>query len=305
MKKRAVLDVFLQANGFLGRLPKVQLLGLAVCGVLLVGGADYGTGYEVSVALFYLLPVAIAAWHAGSRWAAVIAGISCISWYLADIGAGSQYTHSLIPVWNSLVRLGFFSITGFLVATIRSSLDTQHRLARTDSLTGLYVRRAFQERLEHDLAMGQRLNGAVTLAYLDLDNFKAVNDTYGHAAGDKVLQTTAWVLQNSIRHTDTAARLGGEEFALLLPDTDTLGAQQVIATLTQHFQQAFATGPFRVECSIGVVTFMDGSVTPDEAIAATDAQMYEVKRAGNGGVGYKVLGKPLFSVPAELHSVAS
>ena len=275
----------------LARLTRVQALALAVCGVVFVGICDYLMGYEVSMSLFYLGPVAVAAWYAG-RWPGVsIAVLSCISWYIADLTAGNHYSHPAIPVWNSLVRFGFFLISGLLLTALRNTLFNERHLAQTDGLTGLYGRRAFEDKLGHDLAMAQRRNSAVTLAYVDLDDFKTVNDTHGHAEGDRVLRVTGRVLNKLIRRVDTAARLGGDEFALVFPDTDPHGAQQAVSNLTRELREAFAAIRLDVTCSVGVVTFLNPTVSVASAIAAADSLMYEVKRQGKGAVAYSVLGE--------------
>jgi diguanylate cyclase (GGDEF)-like protein len=274
----------------LDRLPRARILALAVCGVLIVGGIDFLTGYEVSMSPFYLAPVAVAAWYAG-RWTGfAIAALSCMSWYIADAAAGSQYSHPAIPVWNALVRFGFFLITGFLMSALRESLRVQQYLAQRDGLTGLYGRRAFEERLQHDLALAQRHRSARTLAYVDLDDFRAVNDTHGHAGGDRVLRMIGRVLKVSVRETDTAARVGGDEFALVLPDTDSRGAQQAMSKLTRELHEAIGAGNLGVTCSIGVVTFLDSATSPEHAIAAADDLMYQVKHKGKGAVAFSVLG---------------
>jgi len=273
------------------RLTRAGILALAACGVLIVGGVDYLTGYEISMSLFYLGPVAAAAWYA-ERWTGfAIAVFSCMTWYIAEIGTGSQYSHPAIPVWNALVRFGFFFITGLLMATLRKSLRTQQYLARTDGLTGLYGRRAFEETLRHDLALAQRRQSALTLAYLDLDDFKALNDTHGHAQGDRVLRVVGRVLKVSIRETDTAARLGGDEFALVLPDTDSHGAQQVISKLARDLDEALEAATWRVTCSIGVVTFRASARSPEQALATADELMYQVKHKGKGAVAFSVVGE--------------
>ena len=171
----------------LDRFAPPTILVLAGVGVLIVEGVDFVTGYEVSLSLLYLGPIAIAAWYAG-RWPGfIVAALSCVGWFVADQAAGSEYSNAAIPVWNALVRLGFFVITAHLLTALRDSLRGHQRLARTDGLTGLYRRRVFEERFEHDLALARRHETPLTLAYLDLDDFKAVNDTYGHAGGDRVL----------------------------------------------------------------------------------------------------------------------
>ena len=274
-----------------GRLASVGIIALAACGVVLVGGVDYFTGYEVSVSLFYLGPVALATWYGGRRTGIGIGILSCVTWYIAELAAGSQYSHPAIPVWNALVRLGFFLITSLLLSALRKSLLEQRHLARTDGLTKLYGRRAFEERLRHDLALAQRRRSTLSLAYVDLDDFKAVNDTRGHAEGDRVLRTVGQVLRDSVRAADTPARIGGDEFALVLPDTDRSGAEQVISKLRVGLQEALEKGAWPVTCSIGVSTFIDPAISPENAVAAADALMYEVKRRGKGEVAYHVLGE--------------
>jgi diguanylate cyclase (GGDEF)-like protein len=266
----------------------VRTTALAALGVLAVGYVDYATGYEVSMSLLYVGPVGLAAWYAG-RWPGIaIAVLSCLAWYTADFYSGNQYSHTLIPYWNALVRLGFFMLSGLLLSALRASLQYQRHLASTDSLTGLYGRRAFEERLGHDLALARRRKSPVTLAYIDLDDFKRVNDLRGHAAGDAVLETVGRVLRDSVRLTDTAARLGGDEFALVLPDTDGAGAQRAIGNVAQALRDALEEGGTGAGCSIGAVTFADADLPPERAIAAADALMYEVKRTAKGTVALRV-----------------
>jgi diguanylate cyclase (GGDEF)-like protein len=119
-----------------------------------------------------------------------------------------------------------------------------------------------------------------------------VNDTFGHAEGDRVLQTTALALSKAIRQTDTAARLGGDEFALLLPEANAQGAERVIDDLSSALQKAFAVSSLDLSCSIGVVTFLQPGVSMTQAIAAADSLMYEVKRKGKGAVAFRVVEGP-------------
>ena len=274
----------------LDRLAGGQLLTLAACGVLIVGGVDYLTGYDVSMSVFYLAPGALAAWYGGRPAGFLIAALSCASWFVADLAAGHRYASPLISVWNALVRLTFFVITAMLLTALRQSLRDQQLLARTDALTGLYSRRVFEERLVHDLALADRRNGVLTLAYVDIDDFGRVNETYGHTGGDRVLQLIGRVFRESLREADTAARLGGDEFALVLPDADSDGARQTVAKLEQELRKAFAAGHLEVTCSIGVVTLLDPTISAERAIAAADEAMYQVKQAGKGAVRFGVVG---------------
>jgi diguanylate cyclase (GGDEF)-like protein len=276
---------------YLSRLDRTSIPALAASGVVLVGTVDYVTGTEVSVSLFYLGPVAFATWYGDRRLGIGIALLSCVAWYIADMVAGAEYSYPVIPVWNAIVRLGFFLTISMLLSALRTRLLAEQQLARTDALTGLYSRRAFEDRLRHDLALAQRRKSVLSLAYVDLDGFKAVNDVRGHAEGDQLLRAVGRTLRDSVREVDTAARVGGDEFALVLPDTDRRGAEQVIAKLSAGLQDALKAWP--VTCSIGVTTFMDPTISPESAVAAADTLMYEVKRGGKNAVAYRVLGQPV------------
>lgn len=270
-------------------LSRAAIAGLAVCGVVIVGGIDYLTGHEVSWSLFYLGPVAVAAWY-GSRWYGVgIAVVSCVSWYVADMAAGNEYSHPAIAVWNALIRLGFFAIASLLLTALRDSLLSQRHLAQTDGLTELCSRRAFEDRLQHDLALGQRRGTAVTLAYVDMDDLKALNDAHGHREGDRALRAVGTVLKSSLRRTDMAARIGGDEFALVLPDTGSLEAQQVIRLVAHQLHHASTASGLEFTCTIGVVTSLDPGLSAAEVLEAADALMYEVKRKGKRAVAFKLL----------------
>jgi diguanylate cyclase (GGDEF)-like protein len=204
---------------------------------------------------------------------------------------GHPYTHPVIPVWNAFVRSAFFVVTVLLLTTLRKSLRAQQDLARTDALTGLCGRREFDARLEHDLTLARRRGGALTLAFVDVDDFKAVNDAHGHAGGDRALRAIAGVLSASLRRTDTAARLGGDEFALVLPDTDGAGARRIVSSLALKLREDPVASRWGVTCSIGVVTFLSSASSPEHIVAAADALMYQVKRGGKGAIAFSVLGE--------------
>ena len=275
------------------RLSQSAIWVLATCGLVAVGVLDYYTGYEMSLSVLYLGPVALAAWYAGQSSGVSMAFLSCLCWYIADLAAGHPYSHSAIPVWNALVRLGFFLITAMLLTALRTNVRALQDLARTDALTGLFGRREFDARLKHDLVLALRRKGALTVGYVDLDNFKAVNDTYGHIGGDLVLCAIAAALKDSLRQSDTVARLGGDEFALLLPDSDTSRAKEVIARLQSKLGEIPILSEWGITCSIGIVTFLELPALPEQVIAAADQLMYKVKLSGKGAVAFSVVGDPV------------
>ena len=140
----------------LQRVPPPGLFALSVGGVAAVSLLDFLVGYEISVSLFYLVPVAVAAWYGGPRDGIAIAGLACVGWYAADVFSGHPYQHPAIPVWNAAVRFGFFAVVAGLVSVYHDALRKQRQLLRTDALTGLANRRAFGDALAHDLALARR-----------------------------------------------------------------------------------------------------------------------------------------------------
>jgi diguanylate cyclase (GGDEF)-like protein len=274
----------------LAGLSRSQVLVASSCVVAAIAFVDYLTGYDVSVSIFYLMPVAMAAWYGGRVPNLLLSALACASWFVADILAGHPYDNMAHPLWETLVRFGFFLVNGSLLVALRSSLVLQRELARTDALTGVFGRRAFQERLGHDLELARRHGGSLTVAFVDLDDFKGLNDSRGHLVGDQALRVVANVLQAVTRRADTVARLGGDEFALAFPDTDSAGARQVAAKLTNDLPEALAAVAPGLTCSIGVVTFREDMPVMEEAIRAADALMYQAKREGKGTVKFGVVG---------------
>ncbi len=280
---------FAAVDRLLSRFSRWQIVVIASCAVATIGALDYATGYEVSISVFYLVPVAVASWYAGRGASVGIATLACISWFAADVGAGHPYELLAIPFWNALIRLGFFLVNGLLVVALRDSLLHQRQLARTDALTALFSRRAFEERLAHDLELSRRSKSPLTLAYVDLDDFKALNDRRGHVVGDQALRATALALKRGTRQADTVARLGGDEFALVLPDTGRRGAEELVAKLRHDLGQALGSVAPGLTCSIGVVTFQAAAPRLEEAVRAADELMYQAKRDGKNKVAFNVV----------------
>lgn len=286
----------------LERLTRTQTLGLSIFGVAVIGVLDEVTGYELSLSLLYLLPVALAAWHVGRGAGVVVAAWAGLVWFAASWSSGRRFSTSELAAWNTFVRFGFFVITSLLLSALRASQDELRRLARTDSLTGLWSRQGFEDRLAHDLALSLRHSTPLTLVYIDVDDFKSINDEFGHAAGDGVLRRIAQVLRASIRQADSAARLGGDEFALILPETNADGARQLIGKLADQLKAAMAGGAQGTSCSIGVVTLRQPGTSTLAVVAAADAVMYRVKRSGKARVAFSVEDSPAPIPGPDAHS---
>lgn len=258
---------------------RFAVVATAIVSVAVIGALDFFTGYQISFAVFYLIPVGITSWFATRSWGLVLALGSSLVWYIAEVAAGYPYSHGAIPVWNAIVRLTFFVVTAFLLSELRRQLMSETHAARTDPLTGVRNARAFKERLEHDLALMDRFSQPLSLMYIDLDNFKNVNDKFGHHAGDRLLVHFSELLGESTRASDTVARLGGDEFAVILPGMNLESADSFVQKLVEMMSRtdAYSRG---VTCSIGLVVFYEHPGSSAEAIKAADRLMYAVKAAG-------------------------
>ncbi|MDQ3821376.1 MAG: diguanylate cyclase [Acidobacteriota bacterium] len=166
----------------------------------------------------------------------------------------------------------------------KNYLDTCEEEAFTDHLTGLANRRRFERQLEREVERTLRYNRHFCLLLLDIDHFKSVNDGFGHDAGDEVLRRLAKTLQAETRGIDLAARIGGEEFAVILPETDLEGAMDVAERLRAAISSAEIPPVGRVTASFGVAEFPVCAPTGRELLAATDAALYEAKNAGRNRI---------------------
>lgn len=165
---------------------------------------------------------------------------------------------------------------------LRADLDEQHTLSLLDPLTTVFNRMGYNEGMAREFARWKRYGGELSLLIFDLDLFKSINDNFGHAAGDKVLASVASLLRKQIRHCDILCRLGGEEFAIILPETDVHGAATVGDKLRgsiANSQFRFKEQPVPVTVSIGAAEFR-GSDTQDDVFERADRALYLAKKRG-------------------------
>jgi len=272
-------------NQWLAELSMTLQLGLALLLLVVCALVDYYTGSELSFSIGYLAPIAVAAWYAGRAAGYAMAVVASLVWLSVDLFSGHLTSHPLIPFWNGLVRFGFFLIVTALLLQIRNLLELLQEQATTDSLTGLANSRSFYDRLELERERSRRYRHPFTLAYLDLDNFKQVNDTWGRKAGDWVLQTIATCLTSTLRRTDLVARLGGDEFAVLLAETGEPDGREALHKLHDKLAAKMAEQDWPISCSIGAITCEDPPEIPmQDLIHRADELMYQVKRSGKGRI---------------------
>jgi len=274
-------------NKVMGKRTPAEVTGLGLILVLLVGILDYFSGFDLSFSVFYLAPILLVTWYAPRLAGYVMCGISAMAGLSVDITAGRVYSIWFIPVWNAAVRLGFFLVTAFLLGELKIRLQREETLARMDSLTQVYNAGAFKDITDRLLKLAARHNHPSVLGFIDLDNFKVVNDAAGHSAGDLVLQAVAKTLVRCVRSTDVVGRLGGDEFAVFMPEIDLDGARHAFDKIHHDLMREAVERNLSIGFSIGVAVFPDSPSSVDKALGLADRLMYRVKKSGKNQVRYE------------------
>lgn len=255
----------------------VMVLGLVL--IAGVGSLDYLTGPDYSLSVLYLIPVIMAAWFGGRLSGGIISSVAAVVWLLAELASKNHHVHSVVLYWNDAMELMLFLIVSFIIAALKSALEQEKISARTDHLTGIPNRRCFYDLAALEINVSRRYEHQLTVVYIDVDNFKEVNDQLGHSAGDALLQLVSVTLRDNIRKSDIVARLGGDEFALLFPETDKEDAQIAIQKVRRSLEDV-VQGSWPVTFSFGMVTFHTPPETVDELLRKADNLMYMVKGEG-------------------------
>ncbi len=258
--------------------PAVTLAGLAVAAAITV--LDWAAGPRASLSILLVFPVLAVGWWATTAHASAI-GILAAATGLA-IGRDSA------DAWTALALLTVLLAAATLPGRLRHALAHQAEAAATDPLTGALNRRAFQEAAERERLRAERRSEPISVAYLDLDGFKEVNDLQGHQTGDRVLEEVAKRVLETIRGTDLFCRIGGDEFVLLLPDTDTRQAAAVL----RRARSRMGTQHAPVTSSVGIATFRIVPTTVGAMIDVADDLMYQAKRQGKDRIVGAVVAGP-------------
>jgi diguanylate cyclase (GGDEF)-like protein len=271
------------------KVSKTVWIGLGVLLLSMVAFLDYITGVEFSFSLFYLLPISLISWAINERFGLAFAFLSSCVWIGVDIWSGnSNRTSNLFAyMWNATTRLGFFLLPVFMIRLNRA-LQREKELARTDFLTGVLNARFFHELAQMEINRSVRYKRPFTLAFIDVDNFKTINDTFGHTTGDIVLRAIGMNIKTHLRRTDIVARVGGDEFVVLLPETNAQIAPVAISNMQRALLNEMNENGWSVTFSIGVLTLSDPRLSVDEMLGRTDQLMYIVKNSGKNNIQYAI-----------------
>ncbi len=272
-------------------------IALAAACILLVGAIDGGVarlvGFDFVTTVLYIVPVGFAAWAVGAG-----GGIACAGFAAAVEAAVTWWvSRAAMPLWILAVSVGLellvFLGTAFTFARLRWHLEHHRLLSRTDPLTGVGNARSFDEAIEQELERMGRTPAPLSVVYLDVDRFKDLNDSRGHAVGNELLRLVGETMRAWVRATDTVARVGGDEFAVLLPRAGAGGCRLAVERLRQRLSEALRRGGFENTLSVGAVTFEGPPSSSGDLLAAADRAMYRVKHGPRDGVHYDVVAAPL------------
>jgi diguanylate cyclase (GGDEF)-like protein len=278
----------------LGQRSKTFLTTLGFLLVVLQSIINYLAGPDFSIALFYLLPVSLVAWLVGRRAAILVSLASAAGHFSTEQVLGHFDGRPSILYFNAIAWFGGFLFVTYFVSALRLAHDHERELARTDDLTGVINRRSFFEASQHEINRARRHRHPFTVAYMDVDDFKLINDHYGHSIGDMVLRSVSQTIKSNIREIDVVARLGGDEFVILMPETDEAAAQAVVARVHGNVMEKIREYGWPITFSIGVVTWATPPRTVDIMLKQADDAMYEVKNSGKNQVTHlKLSGEPV------------
>ena len=251
-----------------------------------IATVDWITSYQHTLDPFYLILVGLVAWNCGWKWGLFFSIFAVINQTLIGMVSGQSISNSAYFYVLNFNKLFSDVVVVALLARLKVLHEREKSSARVDFLTGASNNKAFHEALGVELARHRRDGASFSVAYLDCDNFKQINDTFGHKMGDVLLVRIIETMNQHLRRTDVVARLGGDEFAIVLPKTDRSTTHKIISKLRQELDLAMTARNWPVTFSIGVGIFLEVPKSEDDVISFTDQLMYQVKAAGKNNVIY-------------------
>lgn len=255
---------------------KTFTIGIVV--LLVLALIDYSLGEDFRLHSLYLFPFVYIAIHC--RRIILVVFAAALTFALQGTVLYFYPTPSHTKLVSMLVSLSIVCLTGTLARSLRETLVITHHDATHDALTGLQNRRSFDAFLEAEIARQRRYGSHFSLLLVDLDHFKALNDERGHEAGDSALRLAARALKYSTRDSDIVARFGGDEFAILLPNSAHADCSAICANILRNINEAMTAESFGITASIGSRTFDIEPDSPSSAIKQADGALYTAKTLG-------------------------
>jgi diguanylate cyclase (GGDEF)-like protein len=285
MKKSSLYDI-------LGRMPRWAAEVLSHGLLVAIGLVDYATGPELSLSVFFLFPILAATWVLGRTRGLLMSLLSAVAWLLAHAGLAGVVSQPAVIYWNAAVRLGFFVVVTLLAASLRRAMADTEKLATHDFVTGVANARSLFENLRIELERARRYRHPISVAYVDIDNFKEINDRHGHIVGNAVLRDVARTMRSSLRSSDVVARVGGDEFVILLIETGPEDAAAAARKVQAEIHGSMDRSGWPITISVGLATFLTPPASVPELLRRVDNLMYSAKRSGKDSIRAEVVREP-------------
>ncbi len=272
--------------GFLNASPKNSWL-LAIIAVAMlgcIGLIHYLLRPQFTLSLTYLIPIGFASWYIGTRYGLFLSVLSVAAWIFVEIASSQPYSPFMTYCPYAVARLSFCVGVTLLLGRFKTALRAEQALSRVDYLTGAVNWRSFYESASMEIERCNRYGCSFTIAYIDIDNFKDLNDRFGHTVGDNVLQAIANTVKINIRKVDVVARLGGDEFVVLFPETADKAASTAIQKIRNALLQNKYLNKFSVTFSIGILICKECPPSVDRTITLADSLMYSAKKRGKNEI---------------------
>jgi diguanylate cyclase (GGDEF)-like protein len=264
---------------------------LSIALVVIIGLLDYLLSPEIRFSITYLIPVAIAAWFVGRTFSLTVSFFITAMTMFIGFTTGRAYLNIIFHYWDAVIRLCIFVVFILLLDRLETALNTERSLSRIDFLTGAMNSRYFYELASMEIERCKRYGRICSVAYIDVDNLKTINDKFGHLKGDDTLRAIVGIIKKNIRKNDTVARLGGDEFIILFPETGYKAAVAAIKKIQKAVKRQTALLGFSTSLSIGILTCESCPSSIAKIIEKVDSLMYSIKNHKKDGIAYSIYKK--------------
>ncbi|MDC0663584.1 GGDEF domain-containing protein [Marinobacter sp. SS21] len=245
-------------------------------------------GRNFDMAPIYIFPIVLSCWYGTKKSGVALSILSVLVIVVLELYVSGLSVFSFAILAHGAPYLIAYPLFAMLLVNFRNVHQFEALAADTDSLTGVHSSRSFYSELANELIRAKRYSHEFSLAYIDVDNFKNVNDSFGHAVGDQLLREVAKCLVSSLRSTDIVARLGGDEYACLLPETEQHAAKAAFSKAIKCLDNKMKMHGWLVSFSVGVATFENFPEEIDEVMDFADQLMYSVKNENKNNISYEV-----------------
>jgi diguanylate cyclase (GGDEF)-like protein len=272
------------------RQPRALLMAAGALLVALTGFVDYITGTALSFLLFYLVPVYFFVWFVTRRIGIAVSVICAITWIALNFLDKASAAVISYSYPNMSIELVFFFLATYMLCMLKEAMGINEELAQIDALTGAFNRNAFYGIATRELARLERYMRPITVAYVDIDNFKMINYRFGHRTGDELLRSVTDTMRKNLRRVDFISRFGGDEFTILLPETGAEAAQVVLSRIRNVLLNLMEKNEWPVTFTFGTVTFLKAPASVEEMIKKVGSVMYGGKDAGSNTIEHEIVG---------------